>query len=163
MSDEISYEEDVTEEPEAPRASGMYAKFQTDDRLETKGIVIDYGDFRVTVARAGGANKKYTRVLSAKTKPYDRAIANETMDDDVSKQILAEALAESVILLWEVKTGPDQWTKGIEAEDGSVLPFTTANVAATLNKLPDLLGDLMQQSSKMALFRKDVLEAQAGN
>ena len=32
----------------------MYGQFKTSDTLEIQGVVIDYGDFRVTLARAGG-------------------------------------------------------------------------------------------------------------
>ena len=37
----------------------MFDQFETDPVLESEGIWIDYGAFRVKIARAGGANKKY--------------------------------------------------------------------------------------------------------
>lgn len=154
---------DEAAEPEAPRASGMYAKFATDPNLETRGVIIDYGDFRVTIARAGGTNKKFNRVLSNKTKPYERAIAQGTMDDAEALRLLQEAYAEAVVLLWEVKTGEDTWQRGIESPDGEILPFNSSNVLATFKALPDLFLDLQGQAQRMALFRKELLEEQAGN
>ncbi len=41
----------------------MYEQLETDKALETKGVEIDYGTFRVTLARAGGANKKYEKLF----------------------------------------------------------------------------------------------------
>ncbi|MEE8518136.1 MAG: hypothetical protein V3S98_03310, partial [Dehalococcoidia bacterium] len=96
-----------------PGFGGMYKAFKTDDLLETKGVEIDYGTHRVTIARAGGANKKYARVLEQKTKPYRRAIATETMDDARAMELLQETYAEAIILNWETKVG-DKFVVGIE-------------------------------------------------
>lgn len=148
---------------------GMYDQFKTDGNLETSGIVIDYGDFRVTIARAGGANKRFEKTLEQKTKAYKRAIATETLSNDKSKAILREVYAEAVVLKWEVrkpakKDGEqDTWDLGIEGPSGDVLPYSTDNVIATFKALPDLFSDLMEQAQKVSLFRAAVLEAEAGN
>lgn len=140
----------------------MYEQFQTDPDLEKNGIFIDYGEFRVTLARAGGANKQYAKLLEAKTKPYRRAIQIETMDNEKAMDLLLEAFAEAVVLNWEVKDG-DKWKKGIEGPDGDVIPFNTDNVIKTLRALPDLFNDLQEQASKVALYRKSIDEDDAGN
>ncbi len=141
----------------------MYKLFKTDESLETKGIVIDYGAFRVTIARAGGKNQRYARVLEAKSKPYRRAIQTETMDPDKAQQLLLETFAEAVVLNWETKVD-DQWQRGIEPEGGGdLLPFNAENVILTFQKLPDLFQDLHAQANKVALFREGVLEQEAGN
>lgn len=141
----------------------MYKQFQTDENLEKKGIVIDYGDFRITIARAGGANKKFARVLEAKTKPYRRAIQTETMDNDRAMELLRETYAEAVILNWETKV-EGEWNVGIENPDGEeLLPFSGDSVLQTLQALPDLFLDLQQQAGKVALFRQSIIEDDAGN
>jgi hypothetical protein len=147
---------------------GMYDQFKTDGNLETQGIVLDYGDFRVTVARAGGANKRFERTLEAKTKAYKRAIQTETLPNEKGKAILREVFAEAVVLNWEVrkpgkKEGEDTWEVGIEGPSGDVLPFSADNVAATFKALPDLFADIQEQAGKVSLFRAAVLEAEAGN
>lgn len=147
----------------------MYKQFKTDDSLEQKGVEIDYGDFVVTIARAGGANKKFARVLEKKTKPFRRAIQTETMDPNQAEEILRETYAEAVVLNWQSKVGEDENGErilevGIEAPDGGdLLPLTEENVVKTLRNLPDLFIDLQQQAGKVALFRQDVLETDAGN
>lgn len=140
----------------------MYELFKTDTNLETNGIVIDYGSFRVTIARAGGANKRFAKTLDVKTKPYRRAIQTETMDNERGLDILREVYSEAVVLNWEVKDG-DGWRQGIEGPDGDILPFTKENVLATFRALPDLFHDLQEQAGKAALFRQSIREAEAGN
>lgn len=155
-------------------STSMYAQFATDSDFEKKGIWVEFAAFRVLIARAGGANKKYERVLEAKTKPYKRAILNETMDPGKSLQIYREIYAESIVLKWEVKIpdakDPDNedkftWKAGIENPEpgGPILPFNKDNVMLSFNNLPDLFLDLKVQAEKMALFRKQDLEDESKN
>lgn len=147
----------------------LYDSFKTNHDLEVKGIEIDYGDFILTIARAGGSNKKFERVLEAKTKPYRRALQTETMDPSVANQIMLEVYAEAIILNWQTKVGEGQHGKplykvGIEApKGGDLLPFKTKNVVQVLQDLPDLFTDIQGQANKFALYRDSVLEAEAGN
>lgn len=141
----------------------MYRQFQTDGDLETKGIVLDYGDFRITVARAGGANKKFARILERTTKPHRRAIQTELMDNDLARSVLRQVYAEAVVLDWETKVD-GKLKKGIESADGGdLLLVTSANIVATFEALPDLFTDVQEQASKVALFRQEILEEDAGN
>jgi hypothetical protein len=140
----------------------MYELFKTDSALETEGVVINYGSFRVTLARAGGSNKKFARVLEAKTKPYKRAIDTGTMDNDRGLELLREVYAEAVILNWETKQ-QGKYVQGIESPDGELLPFTKENVLAVFNELPDLFMDLQEQANKAAVFRQSLREEAAGN
>ncbi len=147
-----------------PGFGGMYKQFQTSEAFETKGVEIDYGNFRVTIARAGGANKRFARLLEAKTKPFRRAIQTEMMDNDRAGDILMEVFAETIILNWETKV-EGKFKVGIEPAPGEkkLLPFTTANVLLTLRNLPNLFLDLQQQATREALFREEIIEDDAGN
>jgi len=141
----------------------MYEKFKTDPDLERGGIIIDYGDFRVTVGRAGGANKKFAKLLASRTKPHNRAIQTDTMDPDLALEILRRVYAETIVLNWETKVD-GKFKVGIEAEEGDKpLPFNADNVELTLKNLPDIFMDLQEQASKMALFLASIQEANAGN
>lgn len=142
---------------------GMYEQFKTDVSLESRGVEIDYGEFRVTIARAGGANKKYARVLEAKTKPFRRAIQTETMNEERARELLVETYAEAVIVNWETKVD-GKFQMGIEAPNGGkLLSVNVKNIALTLMNLPDLFTDLQAQANRVALFREVILEADAGN
>lgn len=142
---------------------GGYGSFRSDIDAEQEGVVLDYGPFRVTIARAGGSNKAYERVLEALTKPYRRAIQLETLDAKVSEKIMKEAMAKAVILNWEVLVDADgqpdadgqDWTQGLEHPDtGDLLPFSWENVMEVLQhkEIQNLYHDLRAQSGKEALF-----------
>lgn len=145
------------------KKGGGYSAFRSDIGAEQEGVVLDYGAFRVTIARAGGANKAYERILEALTKPYRRAIQLETLDPKVSEKIMKEAMAKAVILNWEVlvdaEGNPDpdgqDWKQGLEHPDtGDLIPFTWENVLEVLQhkEIQNLYHDLRAQSSKEALF-----------
>lgn len=141
---------------------GLYSQFQTNDDLEKGGVVIDYGSFRVLIARAGGANTDFMRVLAAKTKPHRRAIQTETMDPNLAQAIEREVYAETVVKNWETMVD-GEWKQGIESPDGGLLPVTVENIAMTFENLPDLYFDLKEQANKVAIFRRQEMEDDAKN
>lgn len=142
--------------------SGMYDQFRTSKDTETNGLWVNYGAFMVRVARAGGANKAFSKKMEELTRPYRRAINTGTMDEGVADDLLRQGYAETVILDWKVKQGED-YVKGIESPDGSILPVTVENIMATLKNLPELFADLREQASAMTLFRESLREEAAGN
>lgn len=141
----------------------MYNQFRTDPEAEEKGIILDYGDFRVTVARAGGANKRFQRVLEAKTRPHQRAIQTNNFDNDRATVLMKEAFAEAVIRDWEVKKEDGTWESGIESSDGGVMPVTKENILKVFEDLPDLFQDIMTQAQTSMLFRASLREEAAKN
>lgn len=141
----------------------MYKQFGTDKELEKKGIVLDYGQFRVTVARAGSANHKFVRTHEMLTKPVRRLIEQEILPVEKEREISRQLYAKAVVLNWEVKDDKEKWKQGIEAPDGSILPYTEENVINTFAALPDLFADIQIQSNKMRLFRAADKEADAKN
>lgn len=150
---------------------GLQKQFATDVALEQKGIYLDYGNDRILIARAGGANKAFARLLEKRTKPFRRAIAIGAFDNDRSLAILRDVYAEAVILGWEVNQGTDaepKWVKGIDPKDAGeegkdLLPVTVENVKKVLINLPDLFTDIQQQAQAGALFRQEINDASAGN
>lgn len=146
---------------------GLRKLFKTDERLESGGVWLDYGETRIKIARAGGANKKFAKVLDKKTKPYRRAIATGTMPNDKADDILCETYAESVVLDWQTKVS-GEWKPGIDPEDaglqaGDLLPVISDNVLLALKALPELYRDIQGQAQQIALFRAELDEAAAGN
>lgn len=141
---------------------GLYKLFSTDKNLEKGGIELDYGDLKITIARAGGANKRFARLLEAKTKPYKRAIQTETLDPERALGLMREVFAESVVLNWETKVD-GKFKKGIENKKGELIPFNVENVIKTFENLPDLFTDIQEQAQKAALFREDIREEDAKN
>ena len=140
----------------------MYSTFETDNALEQSGVVVDYGPFRVTIARAGGSNQPYTKALERAVQPYKRAIATNSLDEETQRKIMYKVYSETVVKNWEVKVG-DEWRPGIEAPNGETLPFNPENVLLTFNNLPDLFADLQQQAQNQVLYRREIMEDDAKN
>lgn len=147
----------------------MYRQFQTDEAVEKQGIVHDFGDFRVTIARAGGANEKYNRVLEQRAKPHLRAIRAKQMDPKKADDLLRQAYAEAVIVNWEVvverdeSSLPTKWQQGIEGPNGDILPFNKANVIQALAALPVLFRDIQEQANNDSLYLVHLREEAEGN
>lgn len=150
-------------------SSKMYAMYETDPVLEKEGIWADYGDFRVLIARAGGANKRYQTYADKKVKPYRRAIQQGIMPENRANALMADIYAETIILAWEVADGENddgetKWKPGIHGpEEGEVLEYNKSNVILTLKKLPNLLLDLQSAADNTSLYSKEELDDEAGN
>lgn len=139
--------------PEEPTGS-IYDMFESDDNLEKKGIWVDYsGAGSFLVARAGGANQKFAKVLQAKTQPYKFQIDNDLMDEKVGRKLLIEAFVEAVLLDW----------KDVYDRSGVKMSCTKDNAVKLFTDLPDLFQDLQQQASKFANFRRQEIERTSGN
>lgn len=131
-----------------------YDLFDTDDNLETgAGVALDYPGFSITIHRAGGANKKFSRVLTEKFKPHRRKHESGVLEEDIANRILAEAFAETVIIGW----------KDVKGRDGKPLSFTKTNCIKLLIDLPELFKDIQEQASNFATFKQEVEEIEEKN
>lgn len=147
-----------------------FAAFETDERLEQTGVRIDYGTFYFQVARAGGANTRFRDVLRQRLAPHKRALATETMNDDLADGISRDVFAETVVLSWgrperDAKgkpTGKDQ-DGVITWRDGSDRTYSVESVKELFKALPDLARDVMNQANSAALYRTVIAELDAKN
>jgi hypothetical protein len=145
--------------------ASAYKLFNVNQQAEQAGVLMNYGDFRLRIARAGGSNAKFRRLLTAKLKPYRHQLDNDTMDDNVSEQLLKEAYAEVVILGWEsrvVKDGVETWEPWLDTPHGK-LKYSADNCIKVLNDLPELFRDIQSMASKVATFRADEEEEAVKN
>lgn len=143
-------------------SSALRKMFKTATALETNGIDIEYGEgLQIKVARAGGANKKFTKAITRLTKVHRAAIAHGIISEEVADGIVLRAYAETVILSW---TGvmKDVLT-GDEADAATELECNVDNVIAVMKELPDLFADIQKVSQELAAFRADSMEGDAKN
>jgi hypothetical protein len=137
----------------------LYKQFETDTSIEREGLWLEYGSnsknepIQIKIARAGGSNNTYLKLLEARFKPYKRLIQNESLERPILEKVVREVYAETILLDW----------KGVEDREGNSLPFSKDNALKLLNDLPDLYADILEQSTKSALFRKTIQEADAKN
>jgi len=141
---------------------GMYDVFETDEDLETSGIWLDYGDFRVRIASAGQGNKKYVKYAEKALKPVRKAMQAGALSNERSIAIMSDIYAKTIVLDWEViEAGKPK--KGIEQRDGKIGPFNYENVRQAFIDLPNLFIDIQEQANSIANFRKAELEEDSGN
>lgn len=132
----------------------LYKTYKADETTEKDGIDLQYGpDCKIRIARAGGSNARFGKLLGDKLKPYRRQIDNGTMDDAVAAKIMAEVYADCVILSWS----------GVEDADGKPLSFTKENVVKLLTDLPELFRDIQEQAGKVSNFKAAEREEDAKN
>lgn len=134
--------------------TNIWDMFATDQKAEAEGIVYNITpEISFTLARAGGANARYSKVLAAKMRPYTRQIKDEDIDIDLANDLLIEVFAETVVLGW----------KGITNAEGEEIPFTVASAVALFKQLPDLFFDVRDYAGKMANFRAQEITDVVGN
>ena len=144
-----------------------YDKFRTDPNLEAKGIWMDYGqDFRILLARAGGANSRYVKLFEQRAKPIRRALLNGQVSKEQGDEMLLGIFSETVILSWEIKTEDGKWKKGLEDPDtGEILKPEPANYRKVLGnpELRELFAAVQEDATGLTLYLKDVRALEAKN
>lgn len=142
----------------------LYKQFKTDEKVEKEGVWLEYGSagedkpVRIKIARAGGTNSKFLQLLEKRSKPYRRQIQTETIDPKVAENLFMDVYAEAVVLGWENVTAAD-----LGETHETPLEFTKENCLKLFKALPDLFADLREQANRVALFRLETREADAGN
>lgn len=134
--------------------------FETDESLETKGINLDYGDFEITVARAGGANSTYETAVLEIHKKHKYKLENGLFKGDEANSVMAEVYARTVVKGWRSK----KYGEGkLEGKDGKPIEFSVQAVVDLLIALPALFADIRERAQKIADFRREQLEADVKN
>ena len=154
----------------------MYTSFQTDHNLERDGVWTEFGDFRVKIAYAGGANKAFTKMTEATFKPYIRQIQDKTIDKGLVDRLSKKVAAHTVVTDWEIAEVDENgeviynpvdnlpvWKKGIHAPDGSIWEVNPENVLKVFNLLPHLYEDILNISSEITAYRIADRETASGN
>lgn len=131
----------------------VYEAFETDPILEEEGRWFRYGAFEFLCARAGGANKRFTNLLQAKMRPYERAINSNSMDEDLFNEILQDAYARAVLKDW----------RGVTNREGEDIPFNVENALQLFKDLPDLFIGLRDAALNMQNYLAAAREEDAGN
>jgi hypothetical protein len=137
----------------------FYQMYETDKDKEKNGVPYLFADgmLRITLARAGGGNTKFARILAANSKPYKRAIQNEQISDEKANDLMMKTYAEAVVTNWETEVaeedGAKVFKKGIRLKGQDELqPVNIENIVAVWKMLPDLFSDIMAEASKLSNY-----------
>lgn len=132
---------------------GMYDKNETNPELEKSGVWMDYGDYRVLIARAGGANRKYLNELQMATKPLKRALETNSVPAERQKEIMTKVFAKTIVMGWQVfDEDKGEFVDGIEQPDGKIGKFSVKLVEQTLTNLPSVLEKIQRDAMDMELY-----------
>lgn len=160
----------MTKTPDTIAKDSPFAAFETDKSLEQIGVRVDYGAYYFQVARAGGANTRFSDLLRKRMAPHKRAMATETMNDELADAIVRDVFAETVVLGWGrpgkdadgKPTGKDE-DGVITWRDGTDKAYSVDAVKELFQLLPDLATDLIKQANSSALYRAVIAELDAKN
>ena len=140
----------------------LYKDFKTSEKLEVDGVRFLNGTYAYTIARSGGANKKFQKLFERLARPHRRQMDNGTLDPVVAERIMREVYAKTVVLKWETLQD-EEWVEGIELEDGSLVPATSSVLAEVFLDLPDLFTQIMEDAKSTSYFRIEGMEDDSGN
>ena len=143
-------------------SSPLRKMYETMLSLEEKGVIFEpVPGVEIIVARAGGANKKFSRVMTRLSKPHRRAIQAEMLDETIGTDLLIQVYVEAVIKSWKGFT-KDILTK-VEGDAEIELEFSKENVVAVMKAIPDLFTDIVKLSQNIAMYQAEMLENDSKN
>jgi hypothetical protein len=122
--------------------TSMESLFGSNPGKETEGVVIQYGTLRVRLARAGGANKQFAKVLEEERRPYARLITNDILPDDLARDMMYRTYAKTIVLEWSGMV-----------YGGAEVPFTVDNCIKMFNEMPEFFQFVFEESKRLSNFR----------
>lgn len=126
--------------------SNLYKTFSTNRNLEVDGVWFEIDtETKFLLARAGGANTKYTRCLQTRGKPYSRRAARGTLEPEALQEIEKQVFLDSVLLDW----------KGVTDADGDSVEFCRGAAIKLFNDLPELYVTLVEAANTLAYYLTD--------
>lgn len=122
----------------------LHKKFATDRRKEEEGVWHDMGDgSRIKVARVG--NPRYTRLLTERSRPHQRAATLNTLSEDVAQRIVTEVEGRTVLVDWE----------GMCDAAGNSLPYSCETAQKLLVDLPEFRRFVLDLAGDVSYYRPD--------
>jgi hypothetical protein len=146
----------------------VWSVFGVDRKKEIDGVQFYYpGGVRVTLARAGGGNEQFAKAHEIHMRQHKAAAKLPGgMPEKLQRSVITEVYLDAVIRKFETdvsETDDPEYQPVIVMEDGQVLPSTRDNLKMLFTRLPDLLMEIVGDAQNLSHFRKEELEADAGN
>ncbi len=160
------------------KIKNLYGEIETDTSQEVSGIFLGIGtNLAVKIARAGGSNSKFEKAREFFAKPYVRQMQNGIMNvRESTNKILKPAYARGVVIDFFVMMDGEpvsgippypSWGKQDKTalNEHGLLPVTEENILRLFNtpELGAVWDTVVEEADRNANFRKEDLEARAGN
>lgn len=134
--------------------TSLYDMYETDPNLERDGVWYQFSPkIKFLLARAGGANVKFSKVTEAKFMPHRRQLENKTIDTDLMQDLMKEIFAETVILDWV----------GVTDKAGKKIPCNKQNILKLFKDLPDLYKEIEDEATRLAHYLLKQVDDDSGN
>lgn len=132
--------------------------YETDLTKETEGFWYKVNKkVSVRLARAGGANMAFTKVMEEKTREHRKrggVLEGDRVDVELMTDIMKQAFAETIILDWKGFT---------KKADGKPLACSSKAAYEVMLALPDLYNELREAAGEAANYRIEDIQADVGN
>ena len=142
---------------------------ETDPQKERDGVPLDFGEYRVTIRRQGGANDRYGIELEKEMKPHRAALNAGVLPQVKVDEITFRAFARACVVKWETLSStlpgyekPGCFVDGIDMR-GKLVPCTEENLVAVFKSLPGVFLDLREAARGEQLYRLAQREDDSGN
>lgn len=147
--------------------SNVFQVFGADRKKEVEGVTFEYpGNIRVKLARAGGGNTAFSKAHEIRYRPYRTSAKVQALDEATQRKVIIAVYLDSVIRGFETnlaEAGEEpNWQPVIQMPSGTV-EATRPALEQLLEMLPDLLNQIIADSTDLANYRKAELEREAGN
>lgn len=121
-------------------------------KTTSEGVWVDCGaDLHLKVARLG--NPAYEDALRKAGKPFMRQMRLGTMKIEQMEKLAMKCVADHVLQDW----------KGLEEDDGTVIPFSSKKALEIFEEYPEFYTIVKDVSGEAELFRNDEMEEASGN
>lgn len=147
-------------------------QFKTDEKLEVEGFwfeaaISEENDkpIRFKLARAGGGNKKYGKVLERVSRPYRQILdskseKNAELREAKAEEVMLAVFSEAVLVDWD--NVPKADVTGNPKDKGTI-EYSVENAKKLLKELPELYHMLNREASILDNYREQEREEIAGN
>jgi hypothetical protein len=141
-----------------------YEAYETNktDEIDGSWYTDENNGVRVKLARQGGRNMKWGKVLNTTRKKYNIDFKNlnsensSQKDQDKVNAFMIECFSKAIVKDWELLNDEGKWEKGIIVKDskGEYVrkDFDVKHVIRILTDLPDLYKKLHEYSDDMKSF-----------
>lgn len=132
--------------------SNVYETFGSSEDLEKDGVWVDIEGMKFKIARAGGGNTEFAKILRKKVSPFKRAIESDKLPEVQAKKLMREVFVDTVLKGWENVNGPD----------GPIV-YSRENALKLMEDLPNLQMEIQRKADMFETFQKEVTESEEKN
>lgn len=139
-----------------------FEHFETTEDLEVNGKWAIFGTYKVLIARVGGRNTYYSKVLTDELKKIGKATTDMLTGEEL-EDLLFTSFVKACIKDHKYKQDSGSWKSGVyikEKDKVKIVPFNSENMIKSFKQLPDYYEQVEKIAKNFATFKTEVEEDQ---